>query len=103
VDLEAIAAMHFGRVKVDRGLARIVTLCMPELNVLIRKPKKNGSARFADIGRFTLMEQGKIPRIRSVWNLSPKERQYAALDAWCTLLAYNRLQEYSAMEKLKNN
>lgn len=100
VDLESITATHFGRGKVDRGLTRIVTLCMPELNVQIRKPKR---ARLADIGRFALMEQGKIPRIQSVWNLSPKERQYAALDAWCTLQAYNRLQEYSASGKTQTD
>lgn len=94
VDLEAVTAKLLGPVSVARGLSRIVTLSMPELDVLIRKPKSQG--RFANVGRFALIEQGKAPPLNSVWDLSDKERQYAALDAWCTLYAYKRFQQVTA-------
>lgn len=91
VDLEALANKFMGKVAVARGLTRIVTLTMPDTDrqVLIRKPKQ----RFKDIGRFSWIEQGKAPPLRSIWELSDKEQQYAALDAWCTLQAYKRFQE----------
>ena len=92
VDLEAVTATLLGPVKVARGLSRNVTLSMPELNVLIRKPTKP-KERLADVGRFTLIEQGKAPPLQSVWELSEKDLHYAALDAWSTLQAYKRIQK----------
>jgi hypothetical protein len=94
VDLEAIAAKLLGPVKVARGLSRIVTLSMPELSVQIRKPKAKG--RMANVGRFCWIEQGKAPPLKSMYDLSTKELQYAALDAWCTLQAYKRMREAGA-------
>jgi 3'-5' exonuclease len=90
VDLEALMAPIFGPVPTPRGLSRIVTLCMPELQVQIRKPPRN--QRFSSsVGRFILIEQGKRNPLESIYDLSPEELQYAALDAWCTLQAYQRL------------
>jgi hypothetical protein len=89
VDLENMMSQYFGPVSVPRGLSRIVTLCMPELNVTIRKPKQ----RFQSIGRFALIEHGKVPPLTSIYDLSLQELQYAALDAWCTLKAYERIGE----------
>jgi hypothetical protein len=91
VDIEAIAGQLVGPVKVARGLSRIVTLCMPELNVLVRKPKN----KLSSVGRFAMIEQGKAPPLKSIHDLTKKQQQYAALDAWSTLLAYQRLQEAS--------
>jgi hypothetical protein len=88
VDLEAIASNLLGPVKAARGLARIVGLAMPELGVLIRKPKTKG--RFTNVGRFILIEQGKKPPLKSIYELTTQEVQYAALDSWCTLTAYKR-------------
>jgi hypothetical protein len=96
VDLEAIMAELMGPVNVARGLSRIVTLCMPELGVSISKPKAsqgNIKGRFKNIGKFALIEQGKMPPLKDIWSLSAKEQQYAALDALCTLKAYRRLME----------
>lgn len=92
VDIEVITAKLLGPVKVARGLSRIMTLSMPELNELIRKPKN----KLSNIARFSLIEQGKAPPLRGIYDLSKKDRQYAALDAWCTLVAYQRLQEASS-------
>ena len=96
VDLEAIMMQLMGSVTVARGLSRIVTLAMPELGVSIAKPRAsqgNLKGRFKNIGKFALIEQGKIPPLKGIWNLSKKEQQYAALDALCTLQAYRRLME----------
>ena len=94
VDLELLAAKHLGPVKVPRGLGRIATLCMPELaNITITKPKHNNPSmkgRFANIGRFALIEQGKLPPLRGIGDLSAMEQRYAALDAWVTLQCYKR-------------
>jgi hypothetical protein len=97
VDLEVIANKLLGEAKSPRGLSRLVTLTMPELNVRIEKPKpkefygKEGrKGRWHSIGRFSLIEQGKAPPLQSVSDLSRHEQQYAALDAWCTLQVYGR-------------
>jgi hypothetical protein len=96
VDLESIASKQMGPVKVARGLGRIVSLTMPELKVRIEKPKVAKGAmkgRFANVGRFALIEQGKMKPLRGLFDLKPQEQQYAALDAWCTLQVYHRIQE----------
>ena len=92
LDLEVLASKLLGPTKVPRGLSRIVTLTMPELNVLVQKPPPAKGARFKTIGRFTLIEQGKIPPLKSLRDLSRKDQRYAALDAWATLQAYKRLE-----------
>jgi hypothetical protein len=91
VDLEALASAALGPTKVPRGLSRIVTLVMPELNVIIGKPPPSKGERFKDISRFAKIEQGKAPPITSFRDLSHKDRFYAAMDAWATLLAYKRI------------
>ena len=97
VDIEVLAANLLAPTKTPRGLSKIVSLCMPELNVRISKPPRNpkggGKGRFANIGRFALIEQGKARPLRGLHDLKSKEQQYAALDSWCTLLAYRRLME----------
>jgi hypothetical protein len=92
VDLEALFGSISGTVKVPRGLSKIVTMCMPELNVRIIKPPQSKS-KMKNIGRFAMIEQGKAHPLHSLHELSNKEKQYAALDSWCTLQAYRRIQE----------
>lgn len=89
IDLENVASMLLGPVTAPRGLSRIMVLAMPELNVLMVKPK---NSRMNDISRFALIEQGKAAPLQGLSGLSEKEKQYAALDAWCTLQAYDRLK-----------
>ena len=98
VDLETLAARSMGATAVDRGLPRIVTLCMPELKCLVRKPKTQ-KGRYSNIGRFALIEQGKKPPLRGIHDLSDEEQQYAALDSWATLQAYKRLQGISVAKE----
>lgn len=101
VDLEALASQYLGPVKVPRGLSKIVALILPECqDVLIGKPT-SARERFQNntIQRFALMEQGKKPRLQSLRQLSRAEQQYAALDSWCTLRAYQSLrQQVAAVE-----
>jgi hypothetical protein len=92
LDLEALASSALGPTKVPRGLSRIVTLVMPELNVIIGKPPPSQGQRFKDVGRFALLEQGKAPPLTSFRDLSHKDKFYAAMDAWATLLAYKRIK-----------
>mmetsp|Transcript_7973 Transcript_7973/g.12487 ORF Transcript_7973/g.12487 Transcript_7973/m.12487 type:complete len:327 (-) Transcript_7973:1144-2124(-) len=88
IDLEVLSGKLFGVTKVARGLAKIVSMSMPELShVRIAKPRGT-SQRFKNIGRFALIEQGKARPLRGVDDLSEREQQYCALDSWCTLQAY---------------
>jgi hypothetical protein len=113
VDLEALAMQVLGPVNVMRGLTRILTLCMPEANVLIRKSphgragtynkgrrrfnsNNHNKTRYSDVQRFSLIEQGKAPELRGLQDLTFEQQQYAALDAWSTLFAYTRIQQHLA-------
>ncbi|KAG7365535.1 3'-5' exonuclease [Nitzschia inconspicua] len=96
VDIEMLAMEPLGYVKSPRGLGRLVTLTMPEMNVRIEKPKDSkgtSKGRFANINRFARIEQGKAKPLRGLWDLSHKEQTYAALDAWCTLKVYQQLKK----------
>jgi hypothetical protein len=95
VDLESLSMQILGPVKTARGLGRIAALSMPELNVRIEKPKNatgGMKARFSNIAKFALIEQGKMKPLRGLGDLTTGEQEYAALDAWCTLKVYERLQ-----------
>jgi hypothetical protein len=92
IDLEVLFAHLFGSSKVARGLSKIISMAIPELNVRIVKPR-NTNQRFKNIGRFALIEQGKARPLRGVYDLSEREQQYCALDSWCTLQAYLKIKE----------
>lgn len=59
VDIEILALDLLGPVKVPRGLSKLISLCMPELNVRIEKPGKSSKQRHKNVGKFALIEQGK--------------------------------------------
>ncbi|CAJ1923503.1 unnamed protein product [Cylindrotheca closterium] len=102
VDLEVLFGSFAGQVKAARGLSKIMAMCLglptnsggftEVLNVRIGKPRQT-SQRMKNVGRFALIEQGKIKPLKGLKDLNHKEKQYAALDAWCTLQAYHRLEE----------
>eukprot|EP00980_Cylindrotheca_fusiformis_P007588 scaffold1580_cov116-Cylindrotheca_fusiformis.AAC.23 len=92
VDIEVLFGSISGNVRVPRGLSKLVSVCMPELNVRIAKPSQKRS-KLSSIGRFAMIEQGKAPPLLRLQELSKKEKQYAALDAWCTLQVYHRIQQ----------
>eukprot|EP00977_Amphora_coffeiformis_P008613 scaffold1953_cov176-Amphora_coffeaeformis.AAC.31 len=93
VELEHLAALHLGKASTARGLARILTAAMGDdlAQVRLGKPPRSKNQRWKDIGRFALIEQGKAKSLRRVADLTAREQQYAALDAWCTLEAFSRL------------
>lgn len=94
VELETAVSHFLGPSKSARGLARLVNLTMPELNMRVGKPKRTDTkSRFKNIGRFALIEQGKLPPLKSLQSLSYQEQQYAALDAYVTLLVYHKILE----------
>lgn len=93
VDLESLAAQLLGPVQVPRGLSRLVTLLLEDRQgVRIEKPKSS-KGRLGNIGRFAWIEQGKAPPLRGIADLSQKEKDYAALDAWCTLHVYEKIKD----------
>jgi len=91
VDIEILSLDLLGPVKVPRGLSKLISLCMPELNVRIKKPGKSSKQRHKNIGKFALIEQGKAKPLRGLFDLNRNLQQYAALDSWCTLKIYQRL------------
>jgi hypothetical protein len=91
VDLESLCnSVTDVASKVPRGLSNIVSMSFPELNVRIKKPSQS-SKRFENIGRFAMIEQGKAKPLKGFHDLTSKEKQYSALDSWCTLQAYLRI------------
>lgn len=59
VDIEILAWDLFGPTRVPRGLSKLISLCMPELNVRIEKQGKSLKQRYKNIGKFARIEQGK--------------------------------------------
>mmetsp|Transcript_26254 Transcript_26254/g.40263 ORF Transcript_26254/g.40263 Transcript_26254/m.40263 type:complete len:353 (-) Transcript_26254:1382-2440(-) len=94
VDLEDIAAKLMGPTTTKRGVAKIVGHAMPELGIRITK-SKSVKSKFKDIGKYIAIEQNRHPPLRGIYDLTRREQLYAALDAWCTLQAWVRLDEYS--------
>lgn len=92
VDIEMLALELLGPVTVPRGLSKLISLCMPELNVRIEKPGKSSKQRQKNIGKFALIEQGKAKPLKGLDDLKKSQHQYAALDSWCTLKIYQRLR-----------
>jgi hypothetical protein len=87
IDLEAYASLHLGPLR-GRGLARILTLSMPEMQARFFKPPGKESC-----ARFWMIQQGRAPPICRLADLTREEQEYAAWDAWCTLYAYERLRD----------
>ena len=97
VDIECISAerMGHGGSFPDRGLARIFSesYSLPCAGVRVTKP-----GGYGDIKRFARIERGHLPQLTSVWSLSKKEREYAAMDAWVTLVSWVHLTHDGTQE-----
>lgn len=87
VDLETLAAERMGVAGVARGFCRIFSLFCSE-TVGFRLIKEKGSLN--SVGLFTAVEQGRTPPLESADDprLRAQDREYAALDAWGTLMVY---------------
>jgi hypothetical protein len=84
----------FGPFTNGRGLSRILPLCMPELNVFIRKPPRKKVVVNSKGARplvFKDICQPKSPP--SIYGAPSQEVLHGPLDAWCIVQAYQRLLE----------
>ena len=96
VDLEDLATELAGPVAVQRGLARILGLALPRLPVRVAKERRDarwkGSKDAASpVMFFVAIEQGWRAPLGGVREVPPAVKRYAALDAWCTLVAWEGL------------
>jgi len=94
VDLEDITSSLMGATGVQRGLARILNLAWPQKAVRVTKDQRDKSSVFF----FAAIEQGKKPRLKGLDEIPGRIRRYAAMDAWCTWMAYLKLRQMAQHE-----
>jgi hypothetical protein len=94
VDLEDITSSLMGATGVQRGLARILNLAWPHQPVRVTKDPKDKKSVFF----FAAIEQGKKPRLKGLDEIPGRIRRYAAMDAWCTWMAYLKLRQMAQHE-----
>ena len=95
-DLEDITSSLMGATGVQRGLARILNLAWPHQPVRVTKDQKDKKSVFF----FAAIEQGKKPRLKGLDEIPDRIRRYAAMDAWCTMMAYIGLRQVAQDEGL---
>ena len=94
VDLENITSSLMGATGVQRGLARILNLAWPQKAVRVTKDQRDKKSVFF----FAAIEQGKKPRLKALDEIPDRIRRYAAMDAWCTWMAYLGLRQVAQHE-----
>ena len=84
VELESLASEHIGASSTARGLARIFSVfySVPKAQIRVFKPDDGATAR------FQVTEQGYAPQLSGLDDLTDEEREYAAIDAWVTLVTW---------------
>ena len=102
VDLEDVAAKLAGPTKVRRGLAKILGLALPQCPWRIGKEKPSKGQPSSSVKYFTAIEQGRQPVPRAWHQIPPHVKRYAAMDAWCTLKAWEWLMIEQAREQALN-
>ena len=95
VDLEDIASSLVGATGVRRGLARIMNLAWPNRLRVTKDTRDKESVLF-----FAAIEQGKKPRLKELNDIPERIERYAAMDAWCTMMAYRGLRQQAQHEGL---
>ena len=96
VDLEDITSSLVGATGVNRGLARIMNLAWPDPAVRVTKDTRDKES----VLFFAAIEQGKKPRLKALDEIPDRIRRYAAMDAWCTMMAYRGLRQQAQHEGL---
>ena len=96
VDVEDIASSLVGATGVKRGLARIMNLAWPNPAVRVTKDKRDKKS----VLFFAAIEQGKKPRLKELNDIPERIERYAAMDAWCTMMAYRGLRQQAQHEGL---
>lgn len=86
VDIEAVGAKRLGDGSsiISLGLAKIMSMYYTVPTAAFRVVKSDDGLT----ARFSMIEQGHAPQLDGVSDLTDVEREYAALDAWVTLLAW---------------
>ena len=95
-DLEDITSSLMGATGVQRGLARILNLAWPHQPVRVTKDPKDKKSVFF----FAAIEQGKKPRLKGLDEIPDRIRRYAAMDAWCTMMAFIGLKQVAQEERV---
>ena len=75
-------------------MARILNLAWPQKAVRVTKDQRDKSSVFF----FAAIEQGKKPRLKGLDEIPGRIRRYAAMDAWCTWMAYLKLRQMAQHE-----
>ena len=96
VDLEDIASSLVGATGVRRGLARIMNLAWPNPALRVTKDTRDKES----VLFFAAIEQGKKPRLKELNDIPERIERYAAMDAWCTMMAYRGLRQQAQHEGL---
>ena len=96
VDLEDIASSLVGATGVQRGLARIMNLAWPNPYTRATKDTRDKES----VLFFAAIEQGKKPRLKELNDIPERIERYAAMDAWCTMMAYRGLRQQAQHEGL---
>ena len=96
VDVEDIASSLVGATGVKRGLARIMNLAWPNPAVRVTKDTRDKES----VLFFAAIEQGKKPRLKELNDIPERIERYAAMDAWCTMMAYRGLRQQAQHEGL---
>ena len=86
--MEHVATELAGATGVQRGLARILNLAWPDATVRVTKDAADKSS----VKFFAAIERGTRPPLSGLHYIPPDVVRYAAMDAWCTLLAHQGLQ-----------
>ena len=94
VDLEDITSSLVGATGVRRGLARIMNLAWPNPAVRVTKDTRDKES----VLFFAAIEQGKKPRPKELDEIPNRVRRYAAMDAWCTMMAYHGLRQQARQQ-----
>lgn len=94
VDLEDIASSLVGATGVRRGLARIMNLAWPNPELRVAKDTRDKES----VLFFAAIEQGKKPRPKELDDIPDRVRRYAAMDAWCTMMAYRGLWQQRLLQ-----
>ena len=75
-------------------MARILNLAWPQKAVRVTKDQRDKKSVFF----FAAIEQGKKPRLKALDEIPDRIRRYAAMDAWCTMMAYLGLRQVAQHE-----
>ena len=75
-------------------MARIMNLAWPNPAVRVTKDTRDKES----VLFFAAIEQRKKPRLKELDEIPNRVRRYAAMDAWCTMMAYHGLRQQARQQ-----